>query len=164
MSFDEKWVVVSFDITQENRNKMLVMERSNPNWEERNVLKHVVILKEHLTPQYGYYGFALLRGISQDYVFETWVREIYFWECDCNNFSHSEYFSLVVLWQRPWFFSGFRVFHVNLVLYDWCILHLIFLLICCLINCLEWSWEEAQFPNSGIRANGLYLGYTVLFM
>jgi len=45
---------------------------------ERNVLKHVVILKEKLAPQYGYYGFALLRDISQDYVFGAWVRENYF--------------------------------------------------------------------------------------
>ncbi|ESR44709.1 hypothetical protein CICLE_v10003069mg [Citrus x clementina] len=45
---------------------------------ERNILKHVVILKEHLAPQYGYYGFALLRNISRNYVFGAWVRENYF--------------------------------------------------------------------------------------
>ena len=80
MSFNEKWVAMSFRIAQENRHEMLAMERSNPNWEERNILKHVVILVEYLAPQYGYYGFALLRSISQDYVFGTWVRENYFWE------------------------------------------------------------------------------------
>ncbi|GAY54891.1 hypothetical protein CUMW_160250, partial [Citrus unshiu] len=32
---------------------------------------------EHLAPQYGYYEFALLRGIYQDYVFGAWVRENY---------------------------------------------------------------------------------------
>ena len=66
-------------------------------------------------------------------------------ESDCNNFSHSEYFSLDVFWQRPWFFFGYRVFHINLVLCDWCILHLLFLLICCLKNCLEWSWRNCIF-------------------
>ncbi|ESR59219.1 hypothetical protein CICLE_v10017368mg [Citrus x clementina] len=62
--------------------KRWICKRWNPSFGEKlrgkNILKHVVILKEHLAPQYGYYGFALLRGISQDYVFETWVREIYF--------------------------------------------------------------------------------------
>ena len=57
-------------------------QRKNPSFgeklRERNILKHVVILKEHLTPQYGYYGFTSLRDISQDYVFEAWVRENYF--------------------------------------------------------------------------------------
>ena len=69
MSFDEKWIAMSFGIAQENRYEMLAMERSNSNWEERNVLKHVVILKEHLAPQYRYYEFALLSDISQDYIF-----------------------------------------------------------------------------------------------
>ena len=54
----------------------------NPSFGEklrkRNILKHVVILKEHLAPQYGYYGFTLLRDISHDYVFGAWVRENYF--------------------------------------------------------------------------------------
>jgi len=57
-------------------------QRRNPSFgeklRERNVLKHVVILKEKLAPQYGYYGFVLLRDISQDYVFGAWVRENYF--------------------------------------------------------------------------------------
>ena len=43
-------------------------QRSDPSFgeklRERNVLKHVVILYEYLTPQYGYYGFALLKDIS----------------------------------------------------------------------------------------------------
>ena len=59
-------------------------QRKNPSFgeklRERNILKHVVILKEHLAPQYGYYEFTLLRDISQDYVFGAWVRENYFWE------------------------------------------------------------------------------------
>ena len=69
MSFDEKWVAMSFGIAKENRHEMLAMEKNNPNWEKRNVLKHVVILKEHLASQYGYYGFALLKNIYRDYVF-----------------------------------------------------------------------------------------------
>ena len=115
-----------FGIAQENGHEMLAMERSHPNWDERNILKYVDVLKEYLAPQNGYYGFVLLRDISRDYVFGAWVREIYFWECGCNNFSYSEYFSLVILWQRRWFFSGFRIFHVNFVLCNWCIFHLIF--------------------------------------
>ena len=75
MSFDEKWVAMSLGIAQENRHEMLAMEKNNPNWEERIVLKHVVILKEHLASQYGYYGFALLRDISKNFVFGDWVRE-----------------------------------------------------------------------------------------
>ena len=54
-------------------------QKRNPSFgeklRERNDLKHVVILKETLPPQYGYYGFALLRDISRDYVFGDWVRE-----------------------------------------------------------------------------------------
>ena len=35
---------MSFDIAQENGHEILAMEKSNPNWEERNILKHVDIL------------------------------------------------------------------------------------------------------------------------
>ena len=141
----------SFGIAPENGHEMLAMERSNLNLEKRNVHKHVVILKEHLIPQYGHYGFALLRYISRDHVFGVWVRENYFWESGCKNFLHSEYFSFIVFWQRLWFFSEFEVFHVNIMFYDWFILHLIFLLIYCLTNYLKWFWEKAQLPNKIIK-------------
>ena len=42
---------------------------------KRNIFKHIVILKEYLTPQYGYYGFALLGNIYKNHVFGVWVRE-----------------------------------------------------------------------------------------
>ena len=95
---------------------------------------------------------CFVKGYFSGLCIWSWVREIYFWESGCKNFLHSEYFSLVVFLQWPCFFSGFRIFHINPVLYDWCILHLIFLLICCFANCLEWSWEETQFLNTSCHS------------
>ena len=82
-------------------------------WElrDKNILKHVVKLREHLAPQYGYYGFALLRNIYRNYVFGVLVRENYLWECGCNNFPHSEYFffgcllTTTVIFLHIWSFS-----------------------------------------------------------
>ena len=44
---------------------------------KRYIFKHVVILKEYLTPQYGYYRFVLLGNIYKNNVFGAWVRENY---------------------------------------------------------------------------------------
>ena len=54
---------------------LLILVSQIPKKSKRNIFKHVVILNEKLAPQYGYYGFVLLRDISQDYVFRAWVRE-----------------------------------------------------------------------------------------
>ena len=77
---------------------------------KRNILKYVVILKEHFAPQYEYYGFALLGNIYKNHVFGAWVRENYLWESGCKNFPHSEYFfsdcllTMAVVFLRIWSF------------------------------------------------------------